>query len=180
MRVFIAIDLPDELKEEIFKIYNKIKFIRAKFVEKENLHITLKFLGELQPPKVKEIQEALKSIEFEKFKIRVKGLGAFPDFNRIRVLWLGIAEGKEKLLELQRKVDIICKKFGFPLEKEYVPHITIARIKQVLNKEKFLEIIDELKNIDFGYFEVKEFKLKQSILRPQGPLYKDLEKYSLK
>ncbi len=180
MRVFIAIDLPEELKEKIFRIYNKFKFIKAKFVEKENLHITLKFLGELPPNKVNEIKEALRSIEFDKFRIKIKGLGAFPDFNNIRVLWIGVTDGKDRLLELQRKVEVVCKKFGFALEKEYVPHVTIARIKQVFNREKFSEIIDELKNIDFGYFEVKEFKLKQSILRPQGPLYLDIEKYSLK
>ena len=176
MRVFVAIDLPESLKEKIFSIYPYVKGVRGKFVEKENLHITLKFLGEIQPNIVNKVKEALSQIEFEQFKVRVKGLGLFGN----RVLWIGISTGFDNIVKLHEIIDKKLSELGFEEDFRFHPHITILRIKNILNRRDFEHFLEEFKNYEFGEFYVTEFKLKQSILRPEGPLYLDIKSFKLK
>jgi len=175
MRVFIAIDLPDSIKDRIYQEIKNIKGVRGKFVEKENLHITLKFLGELQPNLVEKIKKELEIIKFQKFEIEVYGFGNFNN----RVLWFGIKRGYEKIMELKNEIDNILKKFNFMPDNEFHPHITILRIKEILSKEDYYHTLEKLKNVEIGKFLVESFSLKQSILRSEGPLYLDIKRYQL-
>lgn len=175
MRVFIAIDLPEDIKEKISSFYKDVKGVNGKFVEKENLHITLKFLGELQPNFVEKIKEKLNEIKFRKFTISISGIGTF---NR-RVLWFGIKKGYYELLELHKLIDEKLNELKIPKDFEFSPHITILRIKNIFDNNSFDKSINNLKDIYIGEFIVDRFKLKQSILRPQGPLYLDVKEYLL-
>jgi len=175
MRVFIAIDLPDDIKNKIYEEIKNIKGVRGKFVERENLHITLKFLGELQPNIVEKIKKELDNIRFNKFEIEIYGFGNFNN----RVLWFGVKKGYDKVVELKNEIDNMLKKFNFIPDTDFHPHITILRIKEIISREDYYHTLEKLKNVEIGRFLVGSFSLKQSILRREGPLYLDIKRYQL-
>lgn len=171
-RVFIAIDIPPEILKEISKIQEQLPDFFGKKTERDNLHLTLKFLGEVDLEKIEKIRKKLKEIKIKKFQAEMGELGVFsPKF--IRILWLSL-KGCEKL---QKEIDEKLIDF-FEKERRFMGHLTLARIKKIENKKKFLEF---LKNIKFSkfQFEIKCFQLKSSILSPTGPKYQDIEIYSL-
>lgn len=172
MRCFVAIDIPRELGEKIEKIQKEIESNSIKLAK--DFHITLKFLGELNENKISEIINCLEKIKEKKFEIEIKNLGTFPNEKYIRVLWLGC--NSSKLIELARKVRSCLKGLGD--EEEFTPHITIARIKGK-PQNSIYNFISKYKNIEIGRFEVKEFKLKKSILTPSGAIYSDLHIFGL-
>ena len=180
MRAFIAIDIG--ANEEIKKIFEKLKETNAKLklVEPQNLHLTIKFIGEIDKKMVGEIKdvmnEAVKGIK--PFKGKIIGLGCFPNFKNIRVIWLGFHDNGESS-KIANYIDEKLVKYGIKRENSYQPHITIARMKSPENKEKVIKIIEENKEKYFGEIDCKSIKLKQSILKPDGPIYTDLEEIRL-
>jgi len=177
MRLFIAIDIPKSLKAEILRIQEEIKNLgRINIVPKENLHITLKFLGEVDDSKV--IIKALEEIEFEKFSIISGNAGFFPTDNFINVIWIGFNDD-EKLLELQQQIDNILSK-KFKKEKNFISHATIARVKYlpVENKEEFKKLKN--RKITPMKFKVESFKLMKSILTQQGAIYETIKEFKAK
>jgi len=184
VRSFISIDIEDEL------IVSKIRRIqddllstgaKLKLVEPQNLHYTLKFLGEIPEHKVQEITEILKTLESNTFKIHICELGCFPSINRINVIWLGAAEGSDKLIELAKWVEGKLTEMGFPRErKKFTPHLTIARVKYAHNKQQLQKKILQLSDIDVGEFTVSAVRLKKSTLTPKGPIYDTLYEVLLK
>jgi len=183
MRLFVAIDLDESLKPEITKLQNCLKgYSGIKLVEPENLHLTLKFLGEVQEFKLNDIKKILSLIEFEKFVINLKGLGFFPSEKRPRVVWIGVTRGEEKVRKLAELINNELARLGFKKEKDFKSHITIARIKRFSGEIK-LKVLDLLKTFgdkDFGEMMVENFKLKRSILKTTGPVYYDLALFNLK
>lgn len=175
MRVFIAIDLPNNIKDKIYQEIKNIRGVKGKFVERENLHITLKFLGEIQPNAVEKIKKELENIKFQKFEIEIYGFGEFNN----RVLWFGIKKGFDRIMELKKEIDNSLKKFGFMPDNNFHPHITILRVKEILSKEDYYHTLEKMKNIEIGRFLVEDFSLKQSILRREGPIYIDIKRYPL-
>jgi len=171
MRCFLAIDLNDEIKESIYSILKNYEN-GIKKVEKENLHITLHFFGELPENDVKKISETLNSVKFHPFRIKIKGIGAFPSFNYIRVLWVGV-----KSDELKNLVREIYNALELPMKK-FESHITIARVKRKPSKE-LMDIIERYKHVDVGEQVVDKFVLKKSILTPNGPIYEDIKEFPL-
>jgi 2'-5' RNA ligase len=176
MRCFIAINLPEEVKEEISKIIEKLPKKGIKKVAKENLHLTLKFLGEINENLIKKIEEELEKIKFDRFAVKLKDIGFFPNRNFIRVVWLGIDEGEEEIKELQKEVDKKLAKL-FKKEKNFEPHLTIARVKFLKDKEGFIEELEKIKFEDS--FEVRSFELMESILQRKGPVYKLIKSFKL-
>ncbi len=176
MRCFVAIDLPEEVKNELRRLQQQIikscgSDLRASFTK--DFHITLKFLGELTPPKADEVKKKLSSCRFKKISAALDGIGVFPSESRIRVVWAGVQPEKE-ILKLQKEVDEALQA-DFKKEKDFKAHITLARVKYVKDKEKFLKMLKgiEVKKIRF---EAGEFKLKRSILGgSKGPVYEDLQ-----
>lgn len=170
MRLFVAVDIPTNTEIEGVMSYVK-KAGKVKAVEKENLHITLKFLGEVSDDKLSDIKNCIESSckNFKKFSIKLKGLGAFPSLSKPRVIWIGVDEGKDILSEIMRRLDECFHQMGFKKEKSYVPHITIARVKGFIK----LDPRPYLKK-DFGSVIVEEIKLKKSQLTPKGPIYDDI------
>lgn len=132
----------------------------------------MKFLGEVQPDKVEPIKEDLKKIKFKEFSVYLDSVGVFPSESYIRVIWIGL-EPEEPVLELQKCVDEDLKKI-FKKEKNFKPHLTLARVKYIDDKKSFIEKLKKIK-IENKKFDVKNFKLIKSTLTPEGPAYEDLE-----
>jgi 2'-5' RNA ligase len=177
IRAFIAFEIDENIKNEIMKIENKIKEneIDVKLVERENLHITLKFLGNIEGKLLEKIFNMLDNIKEKKFEISIEDIGAFPNEKYMRVLWVGIKEGKENIIRIQKELDNKLLPLGFKKEKDFIPHITIGRIKSFRNKEKLIEIFEEYRGYFFGKCIIDRLVLKKSILTPHGPIYHNLK-----
>jgi 2'-5' RNA ligase len=172
MRTFIAIDFPEEIREKILKIQNLLPEFKGKKTEFENLHLTLKFLGEVDEEKIKEIKEKLKKINLKKFKAEINSIGVFSE-KFIRIIWLGIRNCEQLQREIDEKLSGI-----FEREKRFMGHLTIARIKSIADKKKFLRKLNEIK-IPRVKFIVNNFSLKKSILTEKKPVYENIDVYSL-
>ncbi len=181
MRLFVAVDIPGELKKKIVETQGLLggKNADINFAPPENLHFTVKFLGDVE--NTEEIKNILFSISngFQKFDCSICNLGYFGSANHIRVLWVGMDKGKEEFVRIVKNVD---KKLSYIRKEDYEqsPHLTIGRVGFVKNREKFLEQIKSLQKISIGSFVVKKLKLKQSVLGSKGPVYKDVETFTLK
>ena len=182
MRAFLAVDLDEALKENVLKVQEKLIEADAvvKFVEKENLHFTCKFFGEIPEQKSEKIIEAIedKIKQFEPFKIDIKGSGVFPHLGYIRVIWLGL-ENPEYFAEMLKNFDEEFKKLGFKKERSYTPHLTIGRVKGSKNKEVLISKIKELESVEIGPMEVNKISLKKSELTPEGPIYTNVKEFKL-
>lgn len=171
-RIFIAIDFSPEISKKISKIQEQLPKFLGKRTEIFNLHLTLKFLGEVEAEQIEKIKRKLQEIKIKKFHAEIRELGVFsPKF--IRILWLSL-RGCEKL---QKEIDEKLADF-FEKEKRFMGHLTIARIKKIEDKKKFLDLLKNIK-ISPIEFEIKEFKLKSSILESKNPKYEDIEIYPL-
>jgi len=180
MRCFISIELPEEIKKELAKAEKDLQKIaeetkaKLRIVKPENLHITIKFLGEISDDKINKIKDALKTIKFDSFKVKLNSFGIFPSQNYIRVVWVDILP-KEKIIELEQKIISILVGQGFKKEHNFETHITLARIKVISSEEKenFVKAIKKIK-IEPLEFEINNFVLEKSILTPEGPIYEDI------
>ena len=172
MRTFISIDIPEEVREEIVKIQDKLPEFYGKKTESENLHLTLKFLGEIDGKKVDEVKKRLKEIEFNKFETEIDSIGVFSE-KFIRIIWLHITNCEK----LQRQIDENLEGV-FDKEKRFMSHLTIARVKSIRDQKKFLEELEKIE-IPKMNFVVDNFKLKESVLLREGPRYKTIEEYKL-
>jgi len=169
MRLFIAVDF-NELKDYFNELQGQLPG-NAKLSLTKSFHLTLKFLGEVQPNKADEIISILKGIKFEHFTAYLDSAGIFPDENNIRVVWVGLRP-EDKIFELQKKIDDALKPL-FKKEKGFKPHITLARVKYIDDNKYFLEEIGKIK-VENKKIEVKNFKLMKSNLTAERPVYEDL------
>jgi len=178
MRLFIAIDIPDDVKDCIGKIQKKIidnPLDKIRFVNVNNIHLTIKFLGEVQPNKVEIIKENLKKITFNKFSVCLDKIGVFPNENYIRVVWIGL-NPENDILDLQNRIDENLKDI-FKKEINFKPHLTLARVKYIADKNKFMDDLKEIK-VENKNIKVDSFKLVKSVLTTKGPIYEDLSIFS--
>ncbi len=181
MRCFIAVAVPEELKEKILEVQSKLKKIGAnlKLVEKENLHFTIKFLGEISEKEIDEVKEFLQTIEDKAFEISIKGLGVFPSEDYIKVVWLGVEENQDIFLNLIKKINKNLDKIRKE-KKELNTHLTIARVRSAKNKNELKAVIQDLKETEIGNMQVNTLKLISSELTPEGPEYTELAEFKLK
>lgn len=176
MRLFIGINISEEVKEEAVKIQEKIKKLgELTLVPKENLHITLKFLGEIEDSE--KIIKKLNNIKFKQFSLKATNIGFFPNNNYIKVVWIGFV-GNE-ILALQKQIDKTLEE-DFKKEKNFVTHATIARVKYLSPEDK--TEMNELKTISLrsSEFKVNSFKLMKSTLTSNGPAYETLRTFKTK
>lgn len=177
VRCFIAVDIEEsDIVNKIVRIQEELKNTgtRLKAVEPENLHITLRFIGEVPTSIVESIKDRLSTLEFSSFTLSFSGVGAFPGIERPRVIWVGVSEGKEELIELSNKVNKLLSSLKIPKEnKEFIPHLTIARVKSYPSP-RLSEIIKELMNVFIGSMRVNDVRLKKSTLTSKGPIYDTL------
>ena len=185
MRAFIAIEIPEDVKQKIAKFQSKLEkadIFRGRFVEKENLHLALKFLGEISEADVHKISKVLEEMckKFKGFTLFLKGVGAFPSEDYVRVCWAGVDTGGLKAKELHLHVDRVLASIGsFKPDARYANHITLARVRSVIDKKKLAALFEDNKEKEFGSFDVKEIKLIKSELTSQGPVYETLAKFDL-
>ncbi len=172
-RAFIAIEFPDSVIKEIARVQELLSGVKftGKLTELENLHLTLKFLGEIDDSKVEAVREKLRGIKFDKMKLKLGKIGTFSIHGKLRIVWIKV-EGKG-IYDLQKEIDDSLKEV-FPAEERFMGHLTIARVKYIKDKKGFLSHIESVYVKPIG-FECSEFKLKKSELKPIGPVYSDLE-----
>ena len=180
-RGFIAIDI--NTPPNILKLLNDITKSNAdvKLVEPQNIHITLKFLGDVQENNIDKIEQIIRDSikKIEPFKIKLKGIGVFPNKNYIRVVWIGIMD-TEILSTISTNIDENLSQLGFKKEKRgFSAHLTIGRVKSAKNKMHLLKAIDNYSNFEFATLEVSSIKLKKSDLTPKGPIYTTLKEVKL-
>jgi len=171
MRCFLAIELDEDIKEKLEELKSHFKMKGIKLVEKDNLHITVKFLGNIDEEMVEKIKNL--DLSIEPIKSDVKGMGVFPNENYIRVIWLGATN----LVDLFKEIDEKLSDIGFKKEREYVPHVTIGRVKFIENKKALKDKIEKHRKIDIGEFEVRSIKLMKSTLTPNGPIYEVIKEW---
>jgi 2'-5' RNA ligase len=177
-RAFICIEFNDEVIKEIARVQEligKVKFT-GKLTELENLHLTLKFLGEIDDKKFEMVKNNLKSIKFDAMKLKLGKIGTFSFRGNLRIVWIKV-EGKA-IYDLQTKIDEVLIG-SFKPEERFMGHLTIARIKYVKDKKGFLEHVNKIK-VKPVSFACNDFKLKKSELRAVGPVYSDIESYKSK
>jgi len=174
-RCFIAIDLPREAInsiKEIQKLLKKQNLFNGSFTEPENLHLTLKFLGEIDEKAVEEIKKILQGIKFNEFEA---GLGEIGVFSKefIKIIWMKLND--KGIFDLQKQIDEKLKGMFEP-EERFMSHITIARVKNIGDKKALLDYVQKIKTKNIK-FKIGRFFLKKSGLFPEGPVYEDLESY---
>ncbi|MBS3091312.1 RNA 2',3'-cyclic phosphodiesterase [Candidatus Pacearchaeota archaeon] len=175
-RTFICIDFPQKVLAEVTRVQEevgKIKF-QGKLTEVENLHLTLKFLGEIEEQKVNEVRKKLKDVKFKEMELRLGEAGLFSFHGNPRIVWIKVEGGK--IWELQKEIDNKMNDLGFKKEERFMSHLTIARIKYVKNKEEFTGKIPKI-GVKGIKFKLGKFKLMKSELKPIGPVYTIIEEY---
>jgi 2'-5' RNA ligase len=187
-RVFIAINLDSEIKEYIAKVQERIEQLsdnlhgKMKLVEKENLHISLKFLGNLNSMAIEKTKEVLQRVsqQYQPFVMDLsKNIGMFPNFKRPRVIWIGVGKGNNKIIEIYQALENELKAESFyQTENNFSVHITLARIKYIKNSQK---MFDYLKTIEIDNLSQKvlSIDLMESCLTNEGPIYYVLKHFPL-
>jgi 2'-5' RNA ligase len=188
IRAFIAIELPEALKAEIARLQEQLKVkgrVPARWVNPGNIHLTLKFLGDIDGDAVDDILHAMDGAasNAQSFRLSVKGLGVFPNPQRPRIIWVGLAGSVEKLKNLQRGIDIALDRLGFPGEKRsFSPHLTIARIQDratPAERQAIGQLVESSVFTTRADFNADTVYLIKSQLTREGPIYSRLGSVSL-
>ncbi|MFN3267963.1 MAG: RNA 2',3'-cyclic phosphodiesterase [Zestosphaera sp.] len=186
MRLFVAVEIENsDVLRDIIKFRDAVVSCSRgkgiKGVEDENIHLTLRFIGEVHENYIPQISECVaRASEFTKFQMRIEGVGAFPSVSRPRVLWVGITEGFDKLSSMRSRLEECLRRFAEPDREEFVPHITVGRVKGSYDPACLRNVVSMYENTIFGFTQVSKVKLKRSILRPEGPVYMDVTVIDLK
>ena len=177
MRLFVALQIPDEVRAALIAATKNLKSEApdARWSRPESLHVTLKFLGETKNDLLERIRETLANCAANSpIALTYRGVGFFPDEKKPRVLWAGV-EATPNLAELAAQIDRELKPLGFePETRPYVPHITLARLNSARTIEKLVRAAAPLKSYHFGAARESEFHLFESVLKPTGSEYKKL------
>ena len=175
IRSFLAFDIEsNEVRSKLAKAQALLVQSGAdlKIVETENIHITMRFLGNITPVKVERVFEEMKTVQFIPFNVQIKGLGAFPDIRYPRVVWAGIIEGQDQLRSVFSQLEPRLRELGFAADpKGFSAHLTLARVRSGKNKVELAKVLTENADYEFGTIQAKCLRLKQSVLSPKGPAY---------
>ncbi len=171
MRSFIAIELPETAKSALAELQQEFKKCGAdiRWVKPENIHLTLKFLGNIDEKNVDKVVKIIKEVcnRYNMFTLEVKGIGVFPNIKSPRVLWVGINGGV--LAELQGEIEDGMASLGFEREnRKFTAHLTLGRFRSSMGKEGLLEAIKLHEKDSFGSINVKSIFLMRSDLNPAG------------
>ena len=183
IRAFIAVDLDDPVIEKVCNVVEILKprITEIRWLRKENLHLTLKFLGNIAESQVEPITAALRHPLglFSPCTISAKGLGVFPDFRRPKILWVGLTG--DQLVQLAAEIESALMPLGFtPENRAFTPHLTIGRWREGSRPVKNLrQEIDSLNDFEFGACAVRQIVLFQSVLKPEGASYSELRTIQL-
>jgi len=178
IRAFIAVPLSEEVLNGLQAGQDAIRDsgVKASFPEISSVHLTLKFLGDIEPGQVSMVSAALKDriYRFDPFVLNITGLGVFPNLSRPRIAWAGVMPD-DRLQTLHGMVESAMREIGFEAERrKFSPHITLARIKSVRDGDSLGEMLKRMRNFEMGTTPVRSLRLYQSILKPEGAVHKVL------
>ena len=190
IRSFIAIELSKEIHEELSKIIDGLKSIKGniRWMKPGNIHLTLKFLGGLSSEEIETVKRVMDEAvsDFKGFELSLGGLGGFPRLEHPRVIWIGIEKGGEESENLNKKIEASLVKEGFEREeRQFHPHLTLGRVKQIKDKSGFKKSIEQIKDGshlsvsrslggESAKMDVTHLTLFQSTLTPKGSIYTPL------
>jgi 2'-5' RNA ligase len=181
IRSFLAFDIEnDDVRKRLSSAQTRLAQTGAdvKLVETENIHVTMRFLGNVSIGMIEKIFEEMKKTEFKPFNVQIQGLGVFPSLNYPRVVWAGITEGEEQLRDVFTQIEPRLRTLGFaPDPKGFSPHLTIARVRSGRNKTQLAEFIIKNAKHEFGTIKAECLRLKKSALSPKGPTYSTLKEF---
>jgi len=178
IRSFVSIDFEDsQVLSRIKSVMSSLSALGGdlKPVEEDNIHLTLKFLGNVSASKLEEIKSSLTQVTFPPFSLEIKGAGAFPSLKRMNVVWVGVGEGWSQVELIYEQTEKLLHQLGFSREtRPFSPHITVARVKSGRKRDEIAAFLGHLTDESFGTFNVQSVRLKQSVLSPSGPKYSTL------
>jgi 2'-5' RNA ligase len=183
-RLFIAVSLNEENRILVGRVLKELEkySLHAKIEPIENVHLTLKFLGNTMEDKIDLISKRLSEVvsRHDRFNIKLDGYGFFPNEKNPRIFWLGVEDVDRKLVQLQKDIEEAMYRIGYEREgKPFKSHITLARIKSNKDIIRLVEGIKVLSEIKFEPMQVKYIVLYESILKPSGAEYHSLKQYYL-
>jgi 2'-5' RNA ligase len=184
MRLFLSVDLPPGLAGAVETLQERFSAAEGlRFTDPTQAHVTLKFLGEVDPDRVDEVEtavsEAVTAADIAPFRATVGGLGAFPSPEYISVVWVGLEEGGEQLTRLHGALEAATTEMGFePEQHEFTPHVTIARMDDARGKDLVQRRLRE-DDPTVGSFDVGEVRLTESTLTESGPTYETVARFPL-
>lgn len=176
IRTFVAIDLPESIKQDLEKLQSLMmtETRGIRWVKPENIHLTLKFFGNVEIGRILQIERAIEKIvrNYKPFQLTPKGCGAFPSIKNIRVIWAGLEGDLNILLDLQRNLELEFESIGFPREERaFSPHLTLGRAKNITRDEKIGKSIVKAAGFQSSPFWVSEIVIFKSTLTPSGSVY---------
>lgn len=181
MRLFVALEIPAAVRDNLATLVKDLRNSepKARWVRPENLHVTLKFLGETPSEKLEDIRKALSAVHSEQpVELDFRGLGFFPDERRPRVVWAGV-DASPNVQSLAASIDQALEKIGFPREdRPFTPHLTLARFSSPRITEKLRAAMQQNMARESGLLKTNEFHLIESKLKPSGAEYTRLASFS--
>jgi 2'-5' RNA ligase len=184
MRLFVAIDLPDDLAPDVAAAQDRFAGAAGlRSTDPEDAHVTLKFLGDVDDSRVdrvaEAIAEAVDAAGVDPFEATVGGFGVFPSLDYVSVVWTGIRAGTGAMTELHERVEARLTALGFdPEDHAFTPHVTLARMDDARGKRTVQRVVRE-EDPTIGSFRVAEVRLKRSELTPDGPEYSTVARFPL-
>jgi 2'-5' RNA ligase len=180
IRAFLAVELPEALRVGLAQVQEELKRSRAdvRWVAPGNIHLTLKFFGNVPDDEIEALAQAAReaAAETAPLQLQATGAGAFPSPNAPRVVWLGLGGDIVPLTQLFYRLEKAFAALGYPPEgRAFNPHLTLGRVKSPANRERLAKMLTKLPPVDWPPFEVKELILFQSVLSPQGSKYTPLQ-----
>jgi len=179
IRSFIAFDLENEQVLQRLSAAQKLVLETGadlRPVAPQNIHVTIRFLGDISPSMVEKVYEVMKNVKFTPFTIQVRGLGVFPSLNYPRVVWAGMTDGVEQLRSIFSQLEPQIRALGFQADAYgFSPHLTIARVRSATNKEHLAEFVTKKGDFEFGIIKANCLRLKRSQLSPKGPTYSTIK-----
>ena len=182
MRAFVALEMSGPVVDALTEFQGALSSTGAdiKLVERENLHFTVKFLGEIPESAVEEVDGRMHGLALRRLEVSVRGLGAFPDLRRPRVVWAGVAaQDLPSVTSCGQQVIDALEGIGESDDRGFHPHITLGRVRSPRNVEALSSAIRENSAKEFGRSTISALKLKSSGPTPSGPIYRDVREYAL-
>ncbi|MCS7275292.1 MAG: RNA 2',3'-cyclic phosphodiesterase [Candidatus Bipolaricaulota bacterium] len=184
MRLFFCLELLPSVRESLYAIGDPLRRLEARvaWVRAENLHVTMRFLGEVEPKRL----EPLRAVGAEcaqrvsRFELRFDRLGVFPNWGRPRVIWVGCRSAPEEIFCLQRELETALQKLGFAPEERFTPHVTLGRVKDesALALKRLAEYAQKIESFEYCA-EISSLTLMESRLTPQGAIYTPVSHFAL-
>ena len=187
IRAFLAIELPAHIQNELEKIlldFQNPTYHHVKWIKPENIHLTLKFLGESRPDELDRLSAEIRPIAaaMRPIELRVHGLGAFPNFKRPRVIWIGV-QAPPSLVRLQQALEDAAEKIGYPREERpFSPHLTLGRVNREASHVELTRLGETIAKKPIGTLgsmNVSQLVLFRSVLKPAGAVYTPLAHFPL-